>query len=202
MDDEYQLDKENGNNYFAVAIPKEMKKVRVTFNILHGDEKIPHAYKFMQCHMIFDIKINNFKRKARYVSEGPLTEPPYYITYARFFSRESVRIILTISAPNNLHAFTSEVKNEYFQGPVTQKIWTTCGPEFEAASGKKYIIVCALYWINSSGYIFIKHIAQFISELGHCSWKSDRDVCISECTKPNGTYFYEYVLLYVEDIYA
>ena len=66
VDDAYRLDKENGNTYWADAFSKYMGNLRIAFNILHGDEKIPPAHQFMRCHTIFDIKINTFKRKAWY----------------------------------------------------------------------------------------------------------------------------------------
>ena len=82
-----------------------MKNVRVAFNILHGDDKIPPAYQFMMCHMLFDIKINDFNRKAQYVSGGHMTEPPSSITYPSVVSREIIRIALTMSEINDLEIF-------------------------------------------------------------------------------------------------
>ena len=41
----------------------------------------------------------------------------------------------------NLDVFTSDVKNAYFQAPVTEKILTTYGPEFGEDGGNQAIIV-------------------------------------------------------------
>ena len=53
--------------------------------------------------MIFDIKMNeNFRRKARMVAGGHMTETPTSITYSSVVSCDSVRILLTIAALNGL----------------------------------------------------------------------------------------------------
>ena len=56
----------------------------------------------MRCHIIFDININTFKRKARYLSGGNMTEPPSSITYTSVVSRESVHISLMMDDLNEL----------------------------------------------------------------------------------------------------
>ena len=90
--------------------------------------------------MIFDININNFKKKDRYVSGGHTMEPPSSIIYARIFSRKIVSVALTMASFKNLFVFTNDVQNAYLKSPVTKKIWTTCGPEFGSDSGKRTII--------------------------------------------------------------
>jgi hypothetical protein len=49
------LDKENGNTLRGDAVGKEMKKVRVAFDIKEGDEKAPVGCQEIGCHHgIFD----------------------------------------------------------------------------------------------------------------------------------------------------
>jgi hypothetical protein len=55
-----ELDKKNGNTFWADAIAKEMKDVRVTFKILLDGQSAPIGYQKIPCHMIFDIKIEDF----------------------------------------------------------------------------------------------------------------------------------------------
>ena len=61
----YKLDRINGNTLWADAIGKEMKNFRVAFRILPKGETVPGGYKKIPCHMIFDIKMTDFGRKAR-----------------------------------------------------------------------------------------------------------------------------------------
>ena len=80
--EELQLDKYNGNNLWADAIATQMKNVKVAFKILDDGEMAPRDHQFVKCHMIFDIKMENFRRKARLVAGGHMTTAPAAVTYA------------------------------------------------------------------------------------------------------------------------
>ncbi len=54
------LDKKNGNTFWADAIAKEMKDVCVAFKILLDGQSAPIGYQKIPCHMIFDIKMDDF----------------------------------------------------------------------------------------------------------------------------------------------
>ena len=83
--EELQLDKENGNTLWADAIATEMKNVKVDFKILDDGEMAPWDHQFVKCHMIFNIKMENYRRKARLVAGGHMTTSPEVITYASVF---------------------------------------------------------------------------------------------------------------------
>ena len=139
-----QLDKDNGNTLWADAIATEMKNVRVAFKILDDGEMAPRDHQFVKCHMIFDIKMENFRRKARLVAGGHMTTAPAAVTYARVFSRETVRIALTLAALNDLELKCGDVLNAYITAPVKENIWSYLRPEHGEDEGKKAIIVRAL----------------------------------------------------------
>ena len=86
----HALDRKNDNTYWADAISKEMKNVQVAFKILDPDEKVPQDHEFVRCHMIFDVKMEDFRRKARLVAGGHMTSAPATMTYASVVSRETV----------------------------------------------------------------------------------------------------------------
>ncbi len=65
-----ELNKKNGNNLWADAIAKEMKDVCVAFKILLDEQSAPIGYQKIPCHMIFDIKMEDFRHKARLVLAG------------------------------------------------------------------------------------------------------------------------------------
>ncbi len=54
------LDRKNGNTLWADAITKEMKEVCIAFNILPDGHSAPIGYQKIPCHMIFDVKMENF----------------------------------------------------------------------------------------------------------------------------------------------
>jgi hypothetical protein len=96
-------------------------------------------------HMVWDIKMEDFRRKARCVAGGNTTEVPSTITYASVVSRESVRIALTLAALNDLQVKSADIQNAYLCSPCGEKVWTICWPEFGPDQGQKALIVRALY---------------------------------------------------------
>ena len=97
----YRLNHKNNNTLWSDAIKKEMTNVAVAFHILDHGEEDPVGYEHINCHRIFDVKID-FHRKSQFVSGVHTTNPPAEFTYAGVFSRESVRIAFTIAALNDL----------------------------------------------------------------------------------------------------
>ena len=49
--------------------------------------------------------------------------------------RETVRIALMLAALNDLEVKLSNILNAYLQAPVTEKVWTTLGPQFHKNLG-------------------------------------------------------------------
>ena len=74
--------------------------MRIAFKILEDGQELPPAYQYMDCHMIFMIKLDSFKRKARLVvGRHMIQDPsPTVMTYASIVSRDSVRIALMLAA--------------------------------------------------------------------------------------------------------
>jgi hypothetical protein len=60
--------------------------------------------------MIFDVKMEDFRRKARFVAGGPTTDAPHMMTYASVVSRESVRIALALAALNDLYVMMGTLR--------------------------------------------------------------------------------------------
>ena len=136
-----ELDRRNGNTLWADAIAKEMKDVRPAFKILDPADADPVGHQRIRCHMIFDIKMEDFCRKARLVAGGHVTEAPATMTYASVVARDTVRIALLLAALNDLDVKVGNVLNTYITAPVTEKIWTVLGPKFGNDAGKRAVIV-------------------------------------------------------------
>jgi hypothetical protein len=172
----YAIDKENGNDDWQTAIQKEMNDLMVAFQLLEDDESVPVGYQYVQCHLIFDVKMENFRRKARFVAGGHMTSPPHAATYASVVSRESVRIALTIAALSDLDVLAGDVRNAYLNAPVAELIWTSCGVEFGSNNGKRALVVRVLYGLKSAGAAFRNHLAVCMTNLGYKSCLADPDV--------------------------
>ncbi len=104
--------------------------------------------------MIFDIKLEDFRCKARLVAGGHMAKAPTTITYTSLVSRETVRIALLMAALNDLNIKVGDVLNTYITAPITEKVWTVLGPEFGTDAGKSAIIVRAFYGLKSAGAAF------------------------------------------------
>jgi hypothetical protein len=200
VDEAHALNKANGNTLWGAAIAKEMKNVRITFDIKEKDTTPPVGYQEIRCHGIFNVKMDGFARKYWMVAGGHTTKAPATLTYASVVSRESVRIVLTMAALNDLEVKAADIQNAYLTAPVLEKIWTRLGPEFGPDAGKVTIIVRALYGLKSTGALFRNHLADYMRELGYESCKADADVWLKAETRPDGFKYYSYVLCYVDAI--
>jgi hypothetical protein len=67
VDHALEINKHNGKTLWADAIAKEMKDVHIAFKSLNPGKRAPLDYKWIKCHMIFDIKIEDFRRMAHLV---------------------------------------------------------------------------------------------------------------------------------------
>ena len=100
VDDAHAIDKNNGNIFWADGISKEVKNVQAAFDIAPDGHRIPQNYQFVHCHMIFDVKMEEFHSKARYVSGCYMKNSPPTITYAIVVGHETVQTTLTLAALN------------------------------------------------------------------------------------------------------
>jgi hypothetical protein len=60
-----QIGCENGNTLWQDDTCLEMVKVWITFQILNNDESTPLTYEQIHCHMVFNMKMEDFCRKGR-----------------------------------------------------------------------------------------------------------------------------------------
>jgi hypothetical protein len=153
-----------------------MKNFRIAFKILNGDESVPPTYQQIRCHMIFDIKMEDFLRKVRFVAGVHTTDTTHAMAYASVVSRESARIALTLVYLNDLDVKIPDIENAYLAAPIMEKIWTVLDPEFGDDVGKRALIVRALYGLNSAGAEFRNHLAEFMKNLVWNPCHGDRDL--------------------------
>jgi len=178
------IDQQTGTTHWYNAIQKEMTNNKAAFQFLDDNERVPVGYKWIKCHMIFDVKMD-FTRKARFVAGGHMTNPPKSITYSSVVSRDSVRIAFLLAALNDVDILSTDIGNTYLNALPREKVFTTAGPEFGSESeGKSVLIVCALYGLKSSGAAWRSHLANTLHQLGFISCVADPDVWMRSATKP------------------
>ena len=197
-----EIDQEEGNTKWRDAVKKEMSGVSIAFSYLDEGKTAPPGYQYIQCHMIFDIKMD-LTRKARLVAGGHMTKPPSSLTYASVVSRESVRIAFMYASLNNLKILAADIGNAYLNAKCREKVYTTCGPEFGEYEGRVAIIVRALYGLKSSGAAWRAHLAEVLhNDLEFTATLADPDVWYKPTVRSDGTKYYMYILVYTDDILA
>ena len=90
-------------------------------------DRAPIGNKQINCHMIYDVKMEDSRCKYLLVAGRHMTETPKCMTYASVVGRETVRIALTIAALNNLQGKAGYLMNTYVTEPCSEKIWTVLG---------------------------------------------------------------------------
>jgi len=201
VEEAMRLDKENGNTLWMDSVQKEMSAVNGAFKFLDDDGIMPPGYTEVKgSHLIFTIKMEDFRRKSRYVAGGHTVDAPATLTYASVVSRETVRIALTMAALNDLQVKASDIQNAYLTAPCSEKVWLRVGTEFGPNAGKRAIIVRALYGLKSAGSSFRNHLADCMDTLGYKSCLADPDLWYKPMVRPDdGFEYYAYMLLYVDD---
>ena len=176
-----------------------MKNNAIAFKFIEGDV-IPVGYQWIPCHMIFDVTLD-LTRKARFVAGGHWTDPDPVLSYSTVVTRESVRIAFLIAALNELEVKTIDIGNSYLNAPAREKVYTTAGPEFGPyKQGKPVIIVRALYGLKTSGAAWHANLVETLKSMDFVASLADPDVWMRPAVKDNGFEYYEYLLVYVDDI--
>ncbi len=193
------IDRETGTDHWRRAIEKEMKNVEIAFEFLDSGQAAPIGYQKIPLHFVFDVKMD-FTWKARLVAGGHMTDTPASLTYSSVVSRDSVRLALMIAALNDLDILVADIGNAYLNAETREKVYTIAGPEFGSREGHIVIIRRALYGLKSSGAAWQAHLAETLHTLGYTPSLADPDVWMRPATKTNGELYYEYTLVYVDDI--
>ena len=157
------------------------------------------GYQRVNFHIIFDVKMKDFRRKDRLVAGGHVTEPPATITYESIVLRETVRIALTLAALNDLPVKVADIQNAYINAPITEKIWTVLCQEFGEYDERKAIVVRALYGLKIAGADFRNHFSYCMHHLGFFPCPAKLDLWMKPMVRPkDGFDYYAYVLIYVD----
>ncbi|KAI2501495.1 Reverse transcriptase (RNA-dependent DNA polymerase) [Fragilaria crotonensis] len=200
VEEALRFDEESGTDFWRKAIEKEMRNVLPAFEF-RDDDKMPIGYECIRCHMVFDIKIGDLTRKARFCANGNETDPPKESTFSTVVSRDTVRLFFLMAALHDTDILSADIQNAYLNAPVKEKLYTIAGKEFGPKNeGRPVIIVRALYGLRSSGKSFRDFLANNLREMGYASTKADPDLWMKPDCKTDGTEYYHYVICYVDDV--
>ena len=203
VEEAYKLDRENGNDFWRKAIDKELKNVIVAFKLLEPDEHLPVGSKEIPYHIVFDVKFD-LTRKARLVAGGHRhKDVPAHTTFSTVASRDSVRIGFLIAALNDLDIMVCDIGNAFLNAPNRERVHVKVGKELFGPEheGKYAVVVRALYGLKSASAAWRHHFASTITnDLGYKSTIADQEVYLKPKVKPDGTKYYAYLIVYVDDV--
>ena len=134
------------------------------------------------------------------MKDGHNIPDPSTSNYAGVASRESVFISLTYDDLNYVDVASADIQNAYLQAPSYEKYIIVCGPQFGLEHvGKMALIHQALYRGNMASHEFWIHLRSCMNFLGFKLSQGDPEVWMREAVKADGTQYWEYFLLYVDD---
>jgi Reverse transcriptase (RNA-dependent DNA polymerase) len=113
-----------------------------------------------------------------------------------------VRLAFLLAALNGLEVLAGDVQNAYINADSKENLYIKeAGPEFGPGFiGRPCMIVRALYGLKSSGARWHDHMAQTLRDLAYKTCVADHDVWMKPIVKPTGEEYWEYVLIYSDDI--
>ena len=130
-------------------------------------------------------------------------EVPAHTTFSSVVSRESVRLSFLLATINGLDLLMGDISNAYLHAEPREKVHVQVGPELfgPSSEGQTAIIVKALYGLKSSGAAWRYHFSTYLrNHLKFKATSADPDVYFKKMIRKNGTKYYAYILVYVDDI--
>ena len=193
------LDRINKNNLWAEAMAKEMAALNSAkcFKYHPGHHKFDSSYQYAPLRMIFDIKKEDFRRKARLVAGGHVVNSTMFESYSSVVQTKSLRLLQTIALNEGLNIITADIGNAFIQAFTNEKIWTRCGSEFGEKAGCVAEISKALYGLSTSARQWSLHLGDTLKTFGFEPSRADPDLWTK--LADDGTH-YEYVATHVDDL--
>ena len=152
-----ELDRQTGNplweNYLKqytgkAEISNEEVECCTPEEVQRGEVGELRIFQEITCHILFDVKMD-FLLKARYVTNGAMTDTLVGLCYSSFVSCDSVRIVLLVAALNDLDILAYDISNVYLNAPCRERIWFVAGLECgRSLEGKVMKPVRAFYGLK------------------------------------------------------
>ena len=101
----------------------------------------------------------------------------------------------------DLYIIECDVVYEYLNAPCLENIWLAAGPEHgPEKTGKVMVMVRYSYWVNSSGAACRTMFAETLRSMDFMPTVADLDIYCRQTRKIIGEYYYELLLVYVNDV--
>jgi Reverse transcriptase (RNA-dependent DNA polymerase) len=118
--------------------------------------KRSEGWQFASMHMIYDVKQEDLRHKARFVVGGHMVDSTSHITYSSTIQDITIQLLMIFSIKNQLNLMVGDVGNAFPTAPCAEKIWSIAGPEFrnQGREGAKVRLKQALYGLKTASRSF------------------------------------------------
>ena len=147
--------------------------------------------------MIFDVKQEDLRRKARLVAGGHVVESSMHESYSSVVQQRSIRLLETVALNEGLSFVTGDIGNAFVRADTKEQLYTIAGTEFGENKECTVIIKKALYGLATSVRQWNITLGDSIRKLGFTPTRADPDLWIKI---NNSGKKYEYIATYVDDL--
>ncbi|MGH7955023.1 MAG: reverse transcriptase domain-containing protein [Gloeomargaritales cyanobacterium] len=195
----YALDAINGNKLWAEAIDKEMGALEKMecFEYHEPTYKPGPDYQYAPLRLIFTIKKEDLRHKARLVIGGHVVDASMYNSYASTVQALSLRLLLTVAAANDLDIATGDIGNAFLHADCKEKVYSRAGPEFGPREGCILIMLRALYGLVTSSRQWHEFLADSLRAMGFKPTRADPDIWYIRSPHYAG---YDYMGTHIDDL--
>ena len=164
-----QFDEENGNILWQEAEKKEIDQM-FEYNVFEDrghrrNTREPPGYKKIRLvHIVYACK-HDWRRKARIVAGGHLTDAPLESVYSGVVSLRGIRLIVFLSVLNDFEVYQTDIGNAFLEAKTTEKVFVIAGGEFGELKDHIFIIVGSLYGLKTSAKRFHEVLSDVLREM-------------------------------------
>ena len=195
------IDRNNRNHKWGEAIAKEMKSLdKLNAFIYHAPTKQfskSDGWKYAPLHMIYSVKAEDGRYKARLVAGGHVVDSSNYTTYSSTVEGLSIRLLRLIARQQGLSIMTGDIGNAFIAAPCKERIWTRAGPEFGDKEGSVIEFNKALYGLSTSPKAFHDFLGDTLRNMGFTPSRADQDIWYKQSSHYDG---YDYIGVHDDDI--
>jgi len=195
-----KLDKENDNSLWRDEITKEMDAMEehkcFEFRNNMGGLNKENGWQYAPLHMIFDIKSQDMRRKARLVVGGHVVSCDGFETYSSTVKAVSVRLVMIMADHMHLSVMSGDVCNSFLNSPSKEKIWSRAGPEFGEKEGCIFTIKKAIYGTRTAAKAFHDIFADCLRRMDFLPTRADQYLWYIKSKDYNR---YDYITTHIDD---
>jgi hypothetical protein len=195
------FDRDNRNTKWTDAIAKEMGSLDrlQVFKYMPSNHKCEKSegWQYAPMHMIYDIKLQDLRHKARLVAGGHVVDSSNHITYSSTIQDISVRLLMIVAAQNSLDTMVGDIATAFPTAPCAEKVWSRAGPEFGDKRDSIVVLQRALYGLATASRSFHEFFGDCLRQMGFKPTRADQDLWYRKSDDYNG---YDYIATHVDDI--